>query len=60
MTDLEEIAIKDAPGEPLIDIEEPDELEKHKFNLCAWMFIYIFGLAAVATLFILLAYYLWK
>ena len=57
---LEEIAIRDAPSEPLIDIEEPDELEKHKFNLCTWMFLYIFGLAAVATLIILLAYYLWK
>lgn len=58
--DLEEIAIRDAPSEPLIDIQESDDLEKHKFNLCAWMFIYIFGLATVATLIILLAYYLWK
>lgn len=57
---LEEIAIRDTPSEPLIDIEEPDELEKHQFNLCAWMFIYISGLATVATLIILLAYYLWK
>jgi hypothetical protein len=60
MTDLEEIAIRDTAEQALIDIEEPDELEKHKFNVCAWMFLYIFGLALVATLIILTAYYLWK
>ena len=58
--DLEEIAIRDTAEQALIDIEEPDELEKHKFNVCTWMFLYIFGLALVATLIILTAYYLWK
>ena len=58
--DLEEIAIRDTAEQALIDIEEPDELEKHKFNVCTWMFLFIFGLALVATLIILTAYYLWK
>lgn len=57
---LEEISIRDTAEQPLIGIEEPDELEKHKFNLCTWMFLYIFGIAAVATLIILTAYFLWK
>ena len=60
LQDLEEIAIRDTAEQALIDIEEPDELVKHKFNVCTWMFLYIFGLAAVATLIILTAYYLWK
>ena len=60
LQDLEEIAIRDTAEQALIDIEEPDELEKHKFNVCTWMFLYIFGLALVATLIILTAYYLWK
>jgi len=58
--DLEEIAIRDDAMQSLIDIEEPDELEKHKFNVCTWMFLYIFGVATVAALIILTVYYLWK
>ncbi len=61
--ELEEIAIRDTAEQPLIDnLNENTNCNsiEDNFSLCKWMFIYIFGLACVATLVILTAYFLWK
>jgi hypothetical protein len=63
---LEEIAIRDTAEQSLIDNLNTEDSANNcntvdeNFSLCKWMFIYIFGLAVVATLVILTAYYLWK